>query len=267
MDASDIIQTKFIKADVEDSISSLVGRFRKERLTEALAFKNKILQGVVRKRAFLRLRQDISSTKIKELVVKVPELTLSTPIEKIVSLMTSADVHILPVTKNNEIKGIVTAFDVLSALRKTFKSIKVFELLKEPPIILEEEMPISKAINFFKQKRIDHLPIVDKKGKLIGMVSIIDLITKYYLFPPKREQREGRRMPESHTWRQIDLSHLPIKNEISNLLFTANKDTPLIEIIDTFKEKQISSMIITGDKDVPIGIITIKDLLKLYPEL
>ncbi len=267
MDASDIIQTRFIKADVEDSISSLIGQFRKEKLTEALAFKNNALQGVVNKRDLLRLRQDISSAKIKGLVVKVPELTPSTPIEKIVSIMESADVHILPVVENKEIKGIVTVFDVLSALRKSFKSIKVFELLKEPLIVLEEETPVSKAINLFKQKRIGHLPIVDKKGKLIGMVSINDLITKYCLFPPKREQREGRRMPESHTWRRINLSHLPIGNEVSNLLFTADKDASLIEIIDVFKEKQISSMIITESRDVPIGIITIKDLLKLYPEL
>lgn len=264
--ASDIIECDFITADSGDAVSTLVGKFRKRKITDAVVLTNGHFEGILRKRAFLRLRQDISIVKVKDFVTKVPELKPETPVEEIPALMDSADTHLLPVVEKGKILGIITASDLLFALKDSFRGIKIFELLKEAPIVLDGQSEISKAINYFREKRIDHLPIIDENKKLIGVVSVSDLLMKYFIFPPKREQRFGRRLPASHTWKQENLAHLPIKNEISPLIFSAGRNDSVIDAIGLLRDKQISSLIIT-DNEYVVGIITLKDLLKLYSEI
>ncbi len=264
--ASDIMEGDFITADSEDAVSTLVGKFRKKNITDAVVLTNGHFEGILRKRSFLRLKQNISLMKVKNFITKVPELKPGMAVEEIPALMDSADTHLLPVIEKERVMGVVAASSLLFALKELFRGIKIFELLKEAPIVLDGESEISKAINYFREKRIDHLPVVDENKKLMGVVSVSDLIMKYYIFPPKREQRFGRRLPASHTWKQENLAHLPIKNEISQIIYSADRNDSVINAIGLLKDKKISSLIITDNEEV-VGIITLKDLLKLYGEI
>ncbi len=263
MIAAELMQTNFISVDVNDTISSLVGLFRKEKLFDAVILDDGHFAGLVKKRAFLRISQDITAMKVKNLLVKVPKLKPSMPIEEIPVLMDAADAHILPVVEGDKVHGVVCALALLNQLKAAFEGVKIFELLKHALITIEENTPMSKVINCLYQKRIDHLPVVDAHNKLVGIVSITDLITKYCVFPPKKEQQYSGRMHESHPWKQFNATHLPVKNEATPLVYSIRKEDSLVKALAVMVEKSISSVIIT-ESDNPIGIITIKDMLNFY---
>ncbi len=78
-------------------------------------------------------------------------------------------------TGERPILGIFTERDIvrLTASRKEFKSFKVADVMTKPVITLtqSESQGIFTALSLFRQHRIRHLPIVDKEGKLLGMVT------------------------------------------------------------------------------------------------
>ena len=85
----------------------------------------------------------------------------------------------LPVCNDKgELVGVITERDMV---RKCFArniapaKIKVQEIMSKDVIIGIPEDSLDYAINVMKQKRIRHLPIVDKQ-KVIGMISMRDLL-------------------------------------------------------------------------------------------
>ncbi len=78
-------------------------------------------------------------------------------------------------TSNSRILGIFTERDIvkLTAARKDLKNFKVADVMSAPAITLtkSDSQGIFTALALFRQHRIRHLPIVDKQGQLLGMVT------------------------------------------------------------------------------------------------
>ncbi len=104
-----------------------------------------------------------------------PNENISVAIQKMVTFDRGA---ISVCNENGELLGIITERDIV---RKCFTSIATFENIKVKNIMTEEvaighpEDDLDYAIDVMKQKRIRHLPIVDKR-EVVGMVSMRDLI-------------------------------------------------------------------------------------------
>jgi len=88
---------------------------------------------------------------------------------------------------------ILTEQDVIDALTEglTDYSIReVLNILKGPErelITVQEDTPIEEVIKIFSQKGIKHLPVVDKKGRLVGIVSASDIINNLNKLLPLRK--------------------------------------------------------------------------------
>ena len=84
------------------------------------------------------------------------------------------------IEKNNQIIGVMTERDFL--LRVTGKGLNlevelIDNYMTENPETLNPEDPISYALNKMHIYGIRHIPIISKKGKICGMISVKDIIS------------------------------------------------------------------------------------------
>lgn len=142
--------------------------------------------------------------KIKEFMVKKvytlkPEDTVLDAIE----LLANKEISGAPVVKEGKVKGIISDTDlikvinvygkihapskttfglVLSVLKgkgilegikegvKKLKEAKVKEIMSKKLVTINQEEDLSKAVRLFDRHDITRIPVVDKKGKLVGIV-------------------------------------------------------------------------------------------------
>ena len=111
---------------------------------------------------------------------------------RVKALFSANSIHHLPVL-NSEGKtvGIVSstdlhrreyAFDLYSGEQTTaynnalFSRLSVAHVMTEQPVVLHPDDDILKAVHIFQENLFHALPIVDKKGILVGILSTYDLL-------------------------------------------------------------------------------------------
>lgn len=120
-----------------------------------------------------------------------------------------------------------------------------YQVMNKPVKTLELGMPIAKAWEMFKNFNIRHMPVLDSKGKIVGIVSDRDLL-KYILIQDSELK--------------VDSNKLVEEVMISDVL-TANLMTDIRRIAQILFEHRISAMPIVDDHNNLIGIVTRSDIL------
>lgn len=113
-----------------------------------------------------------------DLVVDIdPEATVS----EALALMRRRYIHSLITKKTKKFPeiGIVTSTDVcdkIVAAGRNPAETKVHEIMTAPIITVPGEMELKDCAALMKERRIHHLPVVDKNGKVIAMISATDFM-------------------------------------------------------------------------------------------
>jgi CBS domain-containing protein len=84
----------------------------------------------------------------------------------------------LVVLTSGKVKGIITERDVLRrvvAKRLDPADILVKDVMTADVCCCKRDVSIEEARSIFNSKRIRHLPVIDEKGRLAGMISIGDI--------------------------------------------------------------------------------------------
>lgn len=111
------------------------------------------------------MRQDI-------LVTASPD----TKFIEVIKKMANFNVGSVVILENEKIVGIITERDVVRAIAKgTNLEEKVENVMTKNPITILYSEYINKALYIMSENNIRHLPVVNKEGKLVGMVSIRDI--------------------------------------------------------------------------------------------
>ena len=130
---------------------------------------------------------------------------------------------------------------------------------------VNENDRVGKAIEIFKENKIDRIPIVDKKGELINIASMTDIMFNFILQQQRKTEARGigRNKPKTRAFRdRFEADAFPIKNFATPIMIDAKPEDSVSKIIDLMKEFEISSIVLIKDKK-PVGIITERNLLKL----
>jgi len=75
--------------------------------------------------------------------------------------------------------GILTSTDVsdkIVAQEQNPSKIKVADVMTSPIITVDEHTPIKECAKIMKKHHIHHLPVANKEGKVIGMISATDFL-------------------------------------------------------------------------------------------
>jgi CBS domain-containing protein len=108
-------------------------------------------------------------------VVVAPEDSIMIAVDK----MCEVGVGAVAVVRNGDLVGIFTERDLMMRVVRPGVSTlntPISKVMTKNPHVAPLEMEASQAFEFMTEKNIRHLPIVDKNGKLQGMLSIRHLM-------------------------------------------------------------------------------------------
>ena len=139
-------------------------------------------------------------------------------------------------------------------------------------ISVEEDLSVHELANFFTEKMISGAPVVNKDGKLVGVVSLSDIVrnderrtaivndkqeSDYYL-SGWEDNLNSDEIQELHLEEDDSLT---VRNIMTPLIFKV-KETELISAMsDIMIGGRIHRLLVTRDEKV-VGIITTLDMLK-----
>ncbi len=133
---------------------------------------------LIKKRRNIPLRvEDIMST---------PSVTVGTetPVEEAAKVMDDHNISsVMVVDKDGKLVGIFTDRDLRFAVAegKVGKNLPIHMLMTENPITVSPSEPVLEAMRKMRDADIKHLPVVDKDGKPIGMVTMRDIVDVAWL--------------------------------------------------------------------------------------
>lgn len=81
----------------------------------------------------------------------------------------------LPVVDGNRLAGILSLYDIMACYDNGSMDDKVSQYMSRDVILLEEDMPISFAINYFNKFKFRRFPVINKNKELTGMITARDL--------------------------------------------------------------------------------------------
>ena len=262
--AKDLMTQDYVSVDQKDTVSKLLGKLITKKQKQAIVLDGKKYLGVVDKKAMLDSRLKVDEAKIKKFLKKTAKLDNETHIRKACEQMVSSDCQILPLTdKEGKVEGAVLAKDIIKRWANHAKGYTAKDIEREKLVTVDYNDPIGKVINIIRHSNLSHIPVVELAGNISGVVSTIDILEKFFIFPSKREGGKRIRGEMTDAMKERDLMKMPIQNYMSKDIETAKEDDSLTKVIDIMTEKGLSDVIITRE-DKPIGIVTTKDILRLF---
>ncbi len=130
------------------------------------------------------------------------------------------------------------------------------ERMSKPVITIHPDMPMQDALNLMRKEHIRRLPVVDKHGRLIGIVSEGDLLHASPSDATSLSVYEVNYL----------LSKITVEEVMSKIVITVTEDTPLEEAARIMADNKIGGLPVVRDNEV-VGIITETDLFKIFLEL
>ncbi len=124
------------------------------------------------------------------------------------------------------------------------------------PITIPPDIPIAEAMEWMRREKVRRFPVVDKKGRLIGIVTREDLL-----------HASPSSVTSLNVWEvSYLLSQVKVKEVMTKDVITVTEDVPLEEASRLMADNKIGSLPVIRDGMV-VGIITESDLFKTFLEL
>jgi acetoin utilization protein AcuB len=132
----------------------------------------------------------------------------------------------------------------------------VRERMSKNPYTITANTPVDEALRRMHEVHVRRLPVVDKAGKMVGIVAEKDLL---YASPSPATTLS---IYEIHYL----LSKLTVAEVMKKDIITVAEDTPVEDAARLMTDRKIGSLPVVRDGQL-VGIITESDLFKLFQEL
>ena len=132
----------------------------------------------------------------------------------------------------------------------------VKERMSRNPITIKGDTPVPEAQALMKREKIHHLPVVDRDGRLVGIVAEKDLL---YASPSPATTLSVYEIASL-------LAKLPVAEVMSKKPVTVAEDVPLEEAARIMADRNIGGLPVMRGTTL-VGIITESDLFRVFIEL
>ena len=199
-------------------------------------------------------------TSVSRIAFSPPGITLDTPIYDASRKLVHSKVRILPVVENESIVGVVRQTKILEMMTdcEDLEECTAEKLMVENPVTMDRDSSIGVIRSIMLRNGISHTPVVDKDGKLRGMITAKDLVWNF--IKPGESQTVGERKGE--TVRIWDIS---MKSMIDTNPLYVTRRTSILDVICEMSALKKGYCLVV-EKQKPIGIITPRDILSLLTQ-
>jgi CBS-domain-containing membrane protein len=223
----------------------------------------------------LLVRPPQAVLRVRDVMVRgVSSVTPETALADVVALLLRRNVKALPVLDpRRHVVGIITGGDLLRrgelALRLSVKQdlddetlrqrlaefarsrTRARDVMTHPVHTLETDVDLSAAIRLMAERRLKRLPVVDRGGALVGLVSRADILRTIAALPEPSEPSERRQPAHARTVGDVVTPGAPVVPP------DADAEQVLIKLVDSPLRRVV---VVEADGRV-LGIISDRDLL------
>ncbi|PWH13621.1 MAG: hypothetical protein DDG59_13965 [Anaerolineae bacterium] len=132
----------------------------------------------------------------------------------------------------------------------------VGERMSKPVITITPDTPLQEALALMRKEKVRRFPVVDKHGKLVGIVSEKDLLNA------SPSDATTLSIWEVNYW----LSKVKVEEIMTKEVITTCVDCPIEEAARIMADRKIGALPVMQE-DRLVGIITETDLFKIFLEL
>ncbi len=218
--------------------------------------------------------------RVRDVMTPAPKkVTPATSLRAVTELLLSSIFTGVPVVDENDRPiGIITQGDLIyraglpvrlgllaesdrektKILLDALASRKAEEVMSHPALSIKEDEPAVEAVNLMLGKKLKRLPVVDKKGKLVGIVSRLDIFRII--------------MRKSPDWSAFQAQQIDVENlqRVSDIMrretITVSPSTPVEEVIDVINSGDIQRVAVVDSEGIFLGLISDRDLLTLFSD-
>jgi CBS domain-containing protein/anti-sigma regulatory factor (Ser/Thr protein kinase) len=120
----------------------------------------------------------IQGHKISEIMSRnVVSVTPDVTMRDVKKMMKDKGISGMPVISKKRLVGIISVEDLLNALEDGLMDDQVQKHMSKNPVILEEQMPVSFAIDYFNNYSFNRFPVLNEHNELVGMLTGRDIIS------------------------------------------------------------------------------------------
>jgi acetoin utilization protein AcuB len=128
--------------------------------------------------------------------------------------------------------------------------------MSQPAITVHPDTSLQDALQLMHAERVRRLPVVDRKGKLVGIVSERELLKASPSIATTLSKYEIKEA----------IRELKIEKFMSTGVATVTEDTPVEEAARIMVDGQISGLPVVRGNEV-VGVITETDIFKVFLEI
>jgi acetoin utilization protein AcuB len=137
-------------------------------------------------------------------------------------------------------------------------SFSIKQSMSAHPMTVRSKDDLSAAYIRMKRECYRHMPVIDDKGNLVGMISDRDF--KRAMWPMNAADAHG--LPEESSFRKES----KVADYMSWPVIALSEDTSLLLAVQTMIDQKVSALVVMRDGDMT-GILTNEDLLKVLASL
>jgi len=248
--------------DPDSPASKMIGMMTEKKVYDVfMPLANKI--ACINIRDLLSIR-DITAARPSVLGKIVPSLSLKSNIGYAARIMSLYRLRALPVVKeNNDLvgqitaKGIIRAVHELGADERVSTSVRASAIMSPRPVVLREKDKVSTAKHIMIRRRIDHIPLINEKEKLSGIVTSSHIIEA--MLP---SEKIGRKVLGVEKLNRLDMqaSGIADKNVV-----VSKPDDSLRSVVGTIMDANSTYSVVCVGEEIQ-GIVTYRDIVSLLAE-
>jgi predicted transcriptional regulator len=120
-------------------------------------------------------------------------------------------------------------------------TLRVKDVMTEALLLLRAEMPVDEAWSLLHDSGMTGAPVLDARGRLVGMLSFADLAD------PRRRQPEG----------------CYVADLMTRVVYAVRADDPVLSAVRLMEDENIHRIVVLNDDGTLAGIVVPMDILRV----
>ncbi len=190
MKVSEVVNRNVISVSPNEDLAHVRRLFLRYGITKIPVFDEGLLVGAVTEmevaKAYELTRGPIETVKVGE--VMTDDVVAVSPGDELEAVIPEAIKRALVVVtdKNGEFLGILTKTDILRAKQNDLPPMPLSSVITSKVKTIRPDQSIFRAVKIMKENKIKHLPVVEGRDKVIGIVSAKDIALSTFGLRPKK---------------------------------------------------------------------------------
>ncbi len=133
----------------------------------------------------------------------------------------------------------------------------VSHFMTRNPVTIQPDAPVTEAQVLMRRERVHRLPVVDRTGKLVGLVSDKDLLN---VAPSAATTLDMYEMTSL-------LANIKVERVMTHKVLAVHEDTLVEDAARLMADNDIGGLPVVSKDNLVLGIITESDLFRLFIDL